>query len=168
VKTVFGGVLVVAVVAGLVLALAGCASEDNAAARRAAEEAARVRAEAEAYQVRAAADTAAAAERASVRQMERDASHERALEALPFVLVIGGGVLLLVLAGLVFWDLRSRQVAAVPGDPVVLFYLERQERRLAELERAAWHAVATAQRSVVLEPGDRGGCGVVVYDEKQW
>jgi len=163
-------VLVLVAVAGLVLVLvlAGCVSEDNAAARRAAEESARVRAEAEAYQVRAAADAAAASERASTRQMERDASHERALETLPFVLAIGGGVLLLVLAGLVAWDLRSRQAPASTVDSGMLFYLERHERRLLELERAAWHAVATAQRSAALEPAERGGRGVVVYDEKQW
>ena len=134
-------VLVLVAVAGLVLVLvlAGCASEDNAAARRAAEEAARVRAEAEAYQVRAAADTAAAAERANVRQMERDAAHQRTVEMLPFVLAIGGGVLLLVLAGLVAWDLRSRQAPASTVDPVLLAYLDRLQVEQAQQWRVLAH-----------------------------
>ena len=119
--------------------LTSCESADNAAARRLSEESARARAEAEAYQVRAAADAAAASERASTRQMERDASHERALETLPFVLAIGGGVLLLVLAGLVAWDLRSRQAPASTVDPVLLAYLDRLQLEQAQQWRVLAH-----------------------------
>ena len=138
--------------------LTSCESADNAAARRLSEESARARAEAEAYQVRAAADSAAASERASVRQMERDASHERALETLPFVLAIGGGVLLLVLAGLVAWDLRSRQAPASTVDPVLLAYLDRLQLEQAQQWRVLAHVARDGARDVVVyEEGGRHG-----------
>jgi len=149
--------LILAALAGLGLVLAGCESSDNAAARRLSEESARVRAEAEAYQVRAAADSAAASERASVRQMERDASHQRTVEMLPFVVAIGGGVLLLVLAGLVVWDLRSRQAARAPAptlDPVLIDYLNR-----LQLEQSRQWRVLAHMARVNRDAGE-----VVIYD----
>ena len=88
--------LVVLVCVGALL-VSACIPADNAATRRANAEAAEVRAGAEAYQVRQQADTQAAAERANTRQMERDAANQRSLTTLPFVLAIGGGVLVLVL-----------------------------------------------------------------------
>ena len=145
----------VAVVGGVVL-LTGCESADNAAARLAAEKSAKIRAEAEAYQARAAADSAAAAERANIRQMERDASHQRTVEMLPFVLAIGGGVLLLALGGLVVWDLRGRQIAQPPPatiDPVMLAYLDRL--RLEQAQQ--WRVLARVARD---------SRDVVVYDER--
>ena len=141
--------------------LTSCESADNAAARRLSEESARARAEAEAYQVRAAADAAAASERASTRQMERDASHERALETLPFVLAIGGGVLVLALGGFVVWDLRGRQMAQPPAamiDPVMLAYLDRLRLEQVQQWRVLAHVARDGARDVVIyEEGGRHG-----------
>jgi hypothetical protein len=153
-------ILALLMVAGLaVLALGGCESADNAAARRASEEAARVRAEAEAYQQRQAADVQAAAERAAIREAARQAGHERALETLPYVLAIGGGLLLAGLGLLLFWDLR-RQAQPAGTDPALLLYLDRLRLQQAE----QWRAIATlARRS--LPSGDEGE--VIIYSNRQ-
>ena len=151
--------LVLLLVAVGILAIVSCESVDNAAARRAAEEAAQLRAEAEAYQVRQQADTEAAAERANVRQMERDAAHQRTLEMLPFVLAIGGGILVLVLAGLAFWDLRARRQTTPAADPALLLYLERQRLDQAQL----WRAIATLDRRSLVARGNDAR-EVVIYD----
>ena len=154
-KEGWGGVRLLLAILALVIIgagalLTGCESADNAAARRLSEESARVRAEAEAYQVRA-----------SVRQMERDASHERALETLPFVLAIGGGVLVLALGGFVVWDLRGRQMAQPPAamiDPVMLAYLDRLRLEQAQQWRVLAHVARDGARDVVVyEEGGRHG-----------
>jgi outer membrane murein-binding lipoprotein Lpp len=154
--------LVLAGLAILGLVLAGC---ESPAAQRERAQAERIRAEAEAYQVRLQADVDAAAERANVRQMERDAAHQRALETLPYLVAIGGGILVLVLAGLVFWDLRGSgppgRRAVATTDPALLLLLERQRLEQAQL----WHAIAWLDRRS-LSAGEHGR-EVIVYTDRQ-
>ena len=88
---------------------------ESPAAQRELAQAERIRAEAQAYERERAADAAAYAERAAVRQMERDAAHERTLETLPFVLSIGGIVLVtlvIIVAGVLLWREQSLRAAA--------------------------------------------------------
>ena len=145
-------VLALVVVALAVVALSSCGAltdrENAAAARLEAEaalerargDAAAERAQAEVEKVRAQTD--ALAERASVRQVERDATLERALVLLPVLALVLGAVAVGVVAVLALT--RRGSVGGV--DPVVVLLLERQERRLAELERAQWHSIAERQR----------------------
>ena len=163
VRQILTVVLVLAALAGLILVLVGCESADNAVARRAEAEAAARRAEAEAYQQRQAADTAAAAERSAIRQAERNAAHQRALETLPYLVAIGGGILVLVLTGLVVWDLRSRPPAQ--PDPALLFYLDRLRLDGAKRDRELWHALAELSRRGL--PSGDNGRGVVIYDNRR-
>jgi len=153
-RTILAVFLAVAILAAAVLVLPGCgapANKDNAAAER-------LRAEAELERARASAARAevdAMAERASTRQFERDAAHERTLELLPFVLLIAG---LVAIGGLAVVALANRRGQAV--DPGVVFLLQRQDRRLQELERATWHVIAAEQRRQLT-----AGVGpVIVYD----
>jgi hypothetical protein len=124
--------------AALVAALVSCESADQARARLNDSAANLERARADAYAQKLAADTTAA-----------DRAHERALETLPFVLAVGGGIVLLVVAGLVFWDLRQqpRQV-----DPALLLYLERQ--RLDQVQM--WRAIAALERRSLPAGENRG------------
>jgi flagellar biosynthesis GTPase FlhF len=129
----------------------------EAEAEKERAEADRLQTEAEAYQRRQEAAMSAEAQRSAIRQAERDASYERTLGLLPFVvliigLVIIGGLAVLALAG----RLQRRSVAMDPG---VVLLLQRQDRRLQELERAAWHVVAAEQRrQLTAGPGP-----IVVY-----
>ena len=146
-------VLVVLVLAVLAVALSGCgALADKADAEaermraeagleRARGDAAAERAQAEVEKVRAQTD--ALAERASVRQVERDATLERALVLLPVLALVLGAVAVGVVAVLALT--RRGSVGGV--DPVVVLLLERQERRLNELERGVWHSIAQSQRA---------------------
>ena len=176
-KHILIAVLSVLALAVLAVGLGGCIGAENAAARRAAEQAAaaaaradQTRAEAEAYQTRQQADTAAASERAAIRQMERDAAHERALEMLPYVLVLVGGLLLAALGGLLFWDLRQRAYQPAPH-LAELRQLQRQLERLEEYRqldaehrnRLVWHVLAQSSRRGELPAGDRR---VTVYDDR--
>jgi len=121
--------------------------------RAAAEKA---QAEADAYQKRLQADTSAAAERSALRQAERDAAHERTLELLPFVLLIVGVVAVGGLAvALVANNLRRHEAP----DPILMFLLQRQDRRLQELERVAYHQIAMEQRKQL----SSGGGEIIVY-----
>jgi len=125
--------------------LIGC---ESPAAQRELAQAERIRAEAQAYERERAADAAAYADRAAVRQMERDAAHERTLEILPFVLAIGGGVVVLCLGLFAWWDLRSQR-QAVPAPPQQQAGGEEWAelaRALEQRERALWHALATMAR----------------------
>ena len=154
------GFVVAILVAGLALVLLiGC---ESPAAQRELARAERVRAEAQAYERERAADAAAYAERAEIRQMERDAAHERTLGLLPFVLSIGGGMLVLCLGFLVWWDLRSQRLA----QPASLERLPASRewadlaRALEQRERALWHAMATLARrqqeaEAPRQPGER-------------
>jgi hypothetical protein len=155
-KIVLAAVLAVGLA---VMALSAC---ESPTAQREAARAERIRAEGESYERQRAADTAAASERAAVRQMERDAAHQRALEMLPVIVVLVGAVLLAGLAVLVVWDGRNRSPAA---DPALWYELRRLEAERAERERLLWHAIAAAHRGK-LSGGDRGE--VSVYPDQTW
>ena len=163
--------LIVLALAGLVLVLAGCAAEDRAAAERLAMEQglARARAEevrargeaaameeeaeAEAYELRTRANSEAEAQRSMIRLTERDAAHARALETLPVLAISGGGVVVLVVAALVFWDLRSRRPAT---DPALLIYLDRLRLESASGDRELWHAIGELDRRALPSGYSRG------------
>ncbi len=171
--------------AAVVLVLAGCDDgyrEDPAAQRLNAQanvtranaeaearrvealgraDAEREKAEAEAYEQRSAAAVAAAGERANIRQLERDAAHQRTLDLLPFVLAIGGGLLLAGFRAFLVWDLRRRPVQPVGSDPAVLMYLDRL--RLDQAQQ--WRALAQLDRRTL--PAMDNEKGVVIYDDRQ-
>lgn len=166
-------VALLAMAALAVVALPGCGAltdrERAAAARLEAEaglaraEAQRERVAAEAVAEKMRAEVAAAAERSAVRQVERDAALERALVLLP-VLALTFGV---VLAGVAAVVALTRRGGSVAGSDVVLL-LERQERRLAELERAQWHSIAESQRRR-LPVADADKVLVVdILEEERW
>jgi len=159
----------------MVLLLAGCrsgmAEEQQAIASRLSAEASATRAEADlertraeaetdklaaeaaAYQRRVEAGTASEIARSSIRQTERDASHERTMESLPyFAMVIGGLIAVLLLV-------NKRDAPAVGTDPAVLMLLRQQQRQIEQMERATWHLVAREQRRL---PGER----VTIYQEE--
>jgi hypothetical protein len=142
-----------------ILVLAGCVSADSEAARRANAEAALVRAEGQAYAERVRADAAAAAERANVRQMERDASHQRVMEVLPVLVILVGALLLAGLATAMFWDLR-RQTSV--SDPRLLVLLERLQLDQAERDRQLLGAIANLDRRTLPAGDDRA---VIIYTE---
>jgi len=128
---------------------------ESPAAQRELAQAERLRAEAQAYERQRAADSAAASERASVRQMERDAAHERTLETLPFVLAIGGGVLIMlvvVVGGILIWreqSLRAAQPRPAPTSALATMQQPSLDEVLAYLqqrEAALWHALAVLAR----------------------
>jgi preprotein translocase subunit SecF len=128
-------------------------AEAEAQRQRAAAE--KAQAEADAYQKRIQADTSAAAERTALRQSERDAAVTRWLTLLP-VLALAFG--LVAIGGLAVVVLANRRGQAV--DPDVVFLLQRQDRRLQELERATWHTVAAEQRRQL----SAGSGPIIVYD----
>lgn len=130
---------------------------ESPAVQRELAQAERIRAEAQAYERQRAADAAAYAERAAVRQMERDAAHERTLETLPFVLAVGGGVLLalvIVVAGILLWREQSIRRAAQPQpEPQMALATTQPPTTLDDLwaylqqrEAALWHALAVLAR----------------------
>jgi hypothetical protein len=78
--------LVLAATLGVgVLALGGC---EGLAAQKERAIAERVLAEAQAYEQRQQANTEAYAEQTAIREAAKEASHQRAMEALPYVAVI--------------------------------------------------------------------------------
>ena len=110
----------------------------------------RIQARADLELARAEAD----AERAETRQAERDAAQARALVWLPYLVAIGGGVLVAALVILVFWDLRATR-AAPPATipPALLAYLQ-------DRDQAMWRAIAAEQRRRLPEASGP----VVIYD----
>lgn len=140
-----------------VVTLSSCAAEDRAAAQRANAEAALEAAKGERYARQVQADAAAASERASTRQMERDAAHERALEMLPYVLIVSGMVLI---GGVAAWILALRVTGQGSAESqALLAYIERLQLAQADRDRELWRAIAEIERRA-LGPGDRE---VVVY-----
>jgi len=137
--------LMLLVLALSVFVLVGC---ESPAAQRELAAAERIRAEAQAYERERAADAAAEANRASVRQMERDAAHQRTMETLPFVVAVGGGVLVLVLAVMGGLFALSRQQQPGNSNPLALCGQEWGDlaRVLAERDRQIWHALAELAR----------------------
>ena len=138
------------------------ASRENAKAEAEADRtraiAEKTQVEAEAYQKRMQADTSAAAERAALRQTERDAAYERTLGLLPFVLLIAG---LVAIGGLAVVVLAGRLQRPQAVDPALMFLLQRQQGQLNALERAAYHQIATTQRQQLA-----AGVGpVIIYDQ---
>ena len=115
----------------------------EAAAERERAETDRLRAEAEAYQRRTEAATLAEVERSAIRQAERNASHERIIETLPFLALIIGVVAIGALAVIV---MANRWQSAPARDPELTWLLRQQAERLAELERATYHQIAIQQR----------------------
>ena len=130
-------------------------AEAEAQRQRAAAE--KAQAEADAYQKRVQADTSAAAERSALRQLERDAAHERTLELLPFVLLIVGVVAVGALAVMALVGKLQRKPEP---DPILTFLLQQQNRRLSELEQMAYHQIAMEQRRQL----GAGTGPIVVYD----
>jgi hypothetical protein len=137
-RPVFMMLLVVSVLALGAVTLGGCESADNAAARRANAESSLVRAEAEAYARRVAAD-----------ESRRENGHQRALETLPFVVLILGGLLLAAFGAFIVWD-RVRQTPRSPQagtvDSALLLYLERLRLDQTERDRQLWQAIAHLDR----------------------
>ena len=142
--------LIVAVLAFVVvgaLAINRCGSVvQDAQAQRTQAEADKVRAEAAAYEQRSEANTRAAAERAAIREAARQAGHERALEVLPVVLGILGVILVLAIAFLVTWDLRSQREANI-----ALLTHQMRHQNLA-----LWSAVAQLERRKEIVPREGG------------
>lgn len=128
----------------------------DAEAQRQRAVAEKAQAEADAYQRRQEAETSAAAERSRIRQTERDASHERTMETLPFVLLVCGVVAIGGLAVVALAGNLRRQPAP---DPLLAFLLRRQQRQLDALERAAYHQIAVEQRRQLAASHQ-----VIVYD----
>jgi len=129
----------------------------DAEAQRQRAIAEKAQAEADAYQKRLQADTSAEVQRSALRQTERSASHERTLELLPFVLLIVG---VMAIGGLVVVALANGRGQVV--DPCVVFLLRQQDKRLAELERGVYHAIAESQRRQLT----MGAGQVIVYDNE--
>lgn len=132
------------------LVLVGC---ESPAAQREQARADRIRAEASAYEKEKQADAEYNTQVTLNRQYERDASHERTMESLPFVLAIGGGVVVLCLGLFAWWDLRSRPPTPISQPvndnlPAVRSpEWEDLARALAERDRQIWHVLAVlAQR----------------------
>ena len=149
----FRPLLLLAVAGLLVGLLVAC---ESPAAQRELARAERVRAEAQAYERERAADAAAYAGQANVRQMERDAAHERTLETLPFVLAIGGGTLLaliVVVGAVLLWREQSLRAAQPRPAPQTAMATKPQPATLDDLwaylqqrEAALWHALAVLAR----------------------
>jgi hypothetical protein len=118
------------------------------------------RAAAEAYAVRRAADVQAEQGRAAIQAAEREAGHQRALEVLPYVLAVVGGIVLLGgLGAVVILALERGR-----PDPVLLAYLERQRLEQAEL----WHVVGQLARDRQRLPGGDNRRGeVVLFQERR-
>ena len=153
-KAILTVILSVAILAAAVLVLPGCSSlvdEQTAQAARLQAEAELERAKASA----ARAEVDAMAERSLIRQAERDAALQRSLTLLPFALLIVG---LVALSGLAAAMLARRRPQI---DPSVILLLQRQDRRLQELERSTWHAIAESQRGQLAAGA---GHQVIVYD----
>lgn len=158
--------LTVAVGLGLVLLallilLTGCAADDRAAAQRANSEASLETARGQAYAERVRADAAAQAERAAIREAQQNAALERAILALPYVLIAVAVVLVLVLV--VLLAVRA-MVGGGGNDPALLGYLQRLELAQAEERRQLWRAIAALDRRLLAE-GDREG--VIIYNDRR-
>ena len=170
-KVALTATLVAVMLALAVVNMSGCktwGAEQDAGTARLQAEATLVRAEAdllqvrsEAYQQQVQADVQAAAERANIRQMERDASHERTLELLPFTVLLVG---LMGVVCLVVWVLATGWRRATLDAAMVLLF-GRQEKRLQEVERALYHMIAVSQRralrgedeEIIVYKSPRGG-----------
>jgi len=170
-KVTLTAVLVTAILGISIVTLLGCqskAAEQNAIANRLDAEAAlkraeadralaraeaeaernraevdRLQVEAEAYQRRTEAATSAEIERSAIRQAERNASHERIIETLPFLILVVGVVAIGALAVVMVAGRQSRPVAR---DPELTFLVQRQQQQLDALERAIYAQIARSQR----------------------
>lgn len=157
------GLLIVAILAAGAIMLSGC---ESPAAQREHARAERSLAEAQAYQQRVQADTVAAAERAAIRESERERGHQQAMEMLPYVLIIGGGLLVAGLVVLMMWDVRLH---GRPGgmDPAVMAQqMEQLRLQHAATERAMYRLLIEMQRQK-LSAGMRER-EVVVVEPRTW
>ena len=141
-------VVFAAVICGLFLV--AC---ESPAAQREQARAERIQAEAIAYQIRQEADARAASERASIRQMERDAAHQRVVEMMPFVMLISGGIIALIIILLMAWDLRRIREMA---NPELLFYerMARLQLSQREDEQIPWAVIYRADDARQLSSGN--------------
>jgi len=165
-KAILAVILVGTLLVAAGLLFTGCqskAAEQTAIAQRLDAEAAleraeadRLQVEAEAYQRRTEAATLAEVERSAMRQVERNASHERTVAMLPYVLVIAG---LVAIGALAVVAMARRDQGMV--DPGVILLLQRQQRQLDQLERATYPHIARIQRHQLPTDIDHQ---VVVYD----
>jgi len=169
-------VLVLAALVLLAVVLTGC---ESPAAQRELAQAERIRAEAQAYERERAADAAAYAERASVRQMERDAAHQRSLETLPLVLAIGGGVVICLVLAYMFYLERHRPAQPRADQQPALALATRDETGLAiaermdGLERAVYAIIIEMQRQRAsnwqpAEPQRGHGVLIASREGKSW
>jgi hypothetical protein len=142
--------------------LVGC---ESPAAQRERAEAQRISAEAQAYQQRLQADTAAAAERAALREAAREAGHQRTLELLPYLVIVVGALLLAGLGVMIYWDPRSR-IRPDASQETLLLHLERLQIRQAEQERVLWHAICEMQRRMI-ESESKGTDVMVIGDPRE-
>lgn len=146
-------VLLLALLASMlsVFVLVGC---ESPAAQRERARADRIRAEAQSYERAKQADAAYNTQVTLNRQYERDASHERTMESLPFVLAIGGGLLILTLtligAGLV-WQHLQVEKAKPQTQPRTALTIHDESRALAQrvdrMERGFYGLIIALQRN---------------------
>lgn len=158
--------LTIIALAAVAVTLSGC---ESPAAQREQAKADRILAEAQAYEQRQQADMESAAERAAIREAGREASHQRTLEVLPFVLIIVGATLGMVFMGLLFWDMRVR-AQATPMDMALQLQIQQLQQskqmqqlqlQQSEMERSFWHLIAEKQRQG-LRAGNEGREVVVI------
>ena len=151
-----GGLAVIVVI---VVAVVGVISWDVGASRRLDARANLERAEAAAFEQRQQARTEAAEVRAQIRASEREASHQRTLEMLPYVALVVGAVVVVALAVvLVWWSVHRRQ-----ADAAMLLYLERLRLEQQVQNGELWAAIAQVDRRA-LGSGDKS---VVIYTDKR-
>lgn len=145
-------VIVLGLAVVMALLLTGCESADRAAAERARAEAEIVRARSE-----AATERAIQSREASAQQ------HQQFLEVVPVILMVGGGVLLLVLAGLFAWDMQrqrmltieretQREQAALPTVNVMILPSPAPGQGRAEY----WRQIEAASNRDVVVYGEEG------------
>ena len=111
------------------------------------------------------AQVAADSERAATRQMERDAAHQRTIDSLPYVVTIGGGLLLAGFGVWVAWDVRTNRAARPTGaEAAILLEL----RRLGELQAQQARRERAILRALTDRPALPDGRGeVIIYTDKQ-
>lgn len=110
-------------------------------------------------------------QRSENRQIEREQAHRQALDVLPYVILIGGGLLLAGFGGLLWWDLRRRpapvaqaaqqpQAPALPTINVILLQPGQGSGRRAD----QWRELQAEAKRLGLGSGAKE---VIVYQDDQ-